>query len=299
MRWALLIGCWCAWSTCTAVSFVSLRDASDPNNRVGSAADWLIGQLPDSLWLDSNVQFIQHPLQHLQVESLEQLQARLAGKRVLVMLHGMAKTLTTAQTDFFNGLWTWKQAGGEAEVDEVLLVSWPGTAHVSIPGYLKANRLASKSGRQFHVLLEVLNASGCHVDILTHSMGSKVALRALKSGSSCEGLFLMAPSVWKWTIRPGRKWARGFSQATGMRGVYFSRGDWAFNFTAINKMGLGFNGVSLRKTDRFEQLDCSAFVNQDAYRALRKSRFRTRSNHSMYWQTPQVFDRVKLLSGHS
>lgn len=286
----LTLALFCAAVHAQAVSFLSLRNPTAPDSKVAALDDWQLGQLPDSLWIDSAESFVVNPLAHLQPETLEAFTQRLAGKRVLVLIHGMAKTLQTAQKDFFNGLWSWKQAGGE--VDEVLLVSWPGTQAVSIGGFVHANPLARRTGKAMTLLFEQLNKAGCELHVVTHSMGSKVALKALKSGSEIRGLYLMAPSVLQWSVRPGRRWARGVRAVQSVPLVFYSRSDWALNFTMLNRAGLGHNGVRISKPDWLVQIDCTQRVNQRAFQSLARSFFRVRSNHSMYWHVVPVFEEV-------
>ena len=278
-------------STSSAVILLSLRAGAEATESVAGPDDLHIFDLDDALWRDSSDAFIGNPLAHgVQIDRAA-LAQRLQNKRVLILVHGMAKELEAAQKDFFNGLWSMELSASDqtSAYDEVILISWPGTRRISVGSFVKANGLARKSGRLLGGLLKEWRAAGTKVTAVTHSMGSKVMSKALKNGGELEALHLMAPSILQWSMQPWGRWSGNQKQVKDTIAIYYSRKDWALSFTPLSKLGLGHNGTRGRTSRQIVQHDCTDTCNQNAWEALPGNRFRSRSNHSMYWQALPVW----------
>lgn len=278
-------------SSCSAVILLSLRAGAEATHTVAGPDDLHIFSMENDLWLDSNQTFITDPFAAaLQIDQAE-LTRRLENKRVLVLIHGMAKNVQSAQKDFFNGLWSLYLSthSSDAPYDEVVLVSWPGTKNVSFSGFVKANGLARKSGGLLSSVIQEWNQAGASVTAITHSMGSKVICKALKDGAKLDALHLLAPSVARWSLQPWGRWHKTFARIEGKVSVYYSRKDWALSFTAFSKIGLGYRGIGGPASRKLTQHDCTDYCNQTTWEALPRNGFRTRSNHSMYWQALPVW----------
>jgi hypothetical protein len=78
--------------------------------------------------------------------------------------------------------------------------------------------------------------------------------------------------------------------------IFHSVNDWAFNWSALQHLGMGYRGMKYNsgkvKYNKISQEDCSEAISQAVYRMLDKNAFTSRSNHSMYTQSAYVFERI-------
>jgi hypothetical protein len=81
--------------------------------------------------------------------------------------------------------------------------------------------------------------------------------------------------------------------------IFYSNGDYAFNWTPLQHLGMGYEGMKHRSSMRYDkvtQVNCDEVVNQVAYRQIDRNAFSSRSNHSYYTQCPQVFEYIQSVN---
>jgi hypothetical protein len=232
----------------------------------------------------------------------EELIATARGKRVLLMIHGMAKDWDAAAKDFFNIYQNIKGEMGD-RYDVFVAISWPGDRTLGPGPYVRANKSSKKTGNQVADELEQLAAASASLDAITHSMGSRVLAKGLKrSGVQIDNLILLAPSILKRQFEPLHRWHSMPKHVREHLVVCHSKGDWAFNWTSMQHAGMGYEGakyLSPRKHPRLTQLDCSAIINQDVYKRQPFQPFKSRSNHSFYCQNSMVFIAISNILAHA
>ncbi|MCB0571093.1 MAG: alpha/beta hydrolase [Phaeodactylibacter sp.] len=231
---------------------------------------------PQFRWLDLNTA---PDSSMLSTTDVAELIARAKGKRVLLLIHGM-NTPAVRAINYYRGVAHWVN-GPTAPYDVVFGLLWPGyqlkrsKVQASL-AFLKANPSARRSGKKFAGLLQELAGEARSLDIMTHSMGSKVALSALKKQDGMvDKLFLMAPSVGAKTLGKHRKYEASARHVRDKAVVFFSNNDPVFR--ALGKKMMGYQGMVSKKPlpeDKFLNIDCSEAV----YR------------HSAYWSSQQVFE---------
>ena len=215
-------------------------------------------------------------------------------KKVLVLIHGMAKNWGQANKDFYNLYWSSTAHLGEYDV--VIALSWPGDGHLGVAPYFFANKNTQDVAlRMGHLFQEVSSKAG-RLDFVTHSMGSKVLGYLMREHEvEASNTLLLAPSIFRKKMKKGRKWHALYSSTKEHVVVAYSNYDFAFSWTWVQHMGMGYNGMPLRKPEKYPrlvQLDCSEVINQPMYRRLPGGPFKSRSNHSMYTQSEPVFEAI-------
>jgi esterase/lipase superfamily enzyme len=123
--------------------------------------------------------------------SLAEVLRRTSGKRVLILIHGY-------RVGYENGLDAYQQIAGMVqthgiEYDVVLFFFWPGS--FLFLGFLAAGGRANQAGDALGFLLTDLRRSDVVIDIETHSLGARVACRALAKQGSIRLLILTAPAI--------------------------------------------------------------------------------------------------------
>lgn len=210
----------------------------------------------------------------------KELAAAAKGKRVLLLIHGMGTPFPRAK-NYYRQVIHWADDAGLQPYDMVIGLLWPGYQlkpswlHNSLV-FFKANPHARKSGKILSGLLAVLAHEAQSVDLLTHSMGSKVALFALKNQEEKIGnLFLMAPSIGAKNLQTNHKYGFASESVRDKIIAFFSNNDPAFN--SVGKKKMGYRGIASKKPlpeGKFLSVDCSAAIR----------------SHSGYWSSQAVFN---------
>lgn len=255
--------------------------------------------IPAALLVDSSASLLQENWKQFDPISIPELYQIIKDQRVALCIHGMAKSYTAANKDLLNNYWNLMSSASN-KYDVVVGVTWPGESHLGVGAFAQANTLAKKSGRLLGEVLEDWSGCAASLDVITHSMGSKVLLQALKGHDTrINHAFFLAPSIFRNSLRPWRKWHKE-SRSIEQLVVFHSEHDYAFSWTSIQHLGLGYKGTQkiTRKMANYYQVNCSSIVNQNGFTRLPKNRFRSRSNHSMYNQCEPVFSLInQVLSG--
>lgn len=216
------------------------------------------------------------------------------GKVIAVCIHGMAKSYAGANKDLVNNYWNLSKECADY-YDIIIGINWPGESQLGASSYFKANKQANICGGLLGQVLEQWNAKS--TDVITHSMGAKVLMRALNTSEiKFDHAFLLAPSILRNSIRPGHKWGKECKSIKTLV-AFHSQHDFAFNWSIMQHMGLGYRGTKSfkeKKMPYYYQVNCSAVINQRKFIQLPKNAFRSRSNHSMYNQSSSVF---RMISG--
>ena len=217
------------------------------------------------------------------------------GKRVLVLIHGMAKDWSIANKDFFNMYWAAQR--NLDRYDMVIGISWPGDSHIGPNSYVVANRLAKESGKFMRPFFKEITESASEVNVITHSMGSKVICWGTRGTEvQFDNIVLMAPSILRNKLKPMRRWHELFNHSTNKIIVAYSNQDLAFAWTKIQHVGMGYDGMNVRSEKRYPnlvQIDCTSTINQHVFMQLPREPFRSRSNHSSYCQSDPVFNAIQ------
>ncbi|MCB0762668.1 MAG: alpha/beta hydrolase [Flavobacteriales bacterium] len=272
--------------------FIDVRRDYFHARELCTADDLTFGQYRPSSLVDSSMALLQSDLSIVELINRKDLLDHLAGKRVLILIHGMAKDWGQANKDLCNIYWNLGKHNIQ-QYDAVVGVTWPGDDYLGISPYVTANRNALKTARRIGPVLEELSSRCQSVDLITHSMGSKVASKCLKSYDfHCRNAFFLAPSIFRGSLRPGGRWRRSLKSIDEQLLVFHSTGDWAFNWTRLQHMGMGYRGIAgriARKNSKISQIDCSAYINQEVYKRIPRNAFTSRSNHSYYTECHEVF----------
>ncbi len=201
------------------------------------------------------------------------------GKRVLLLIHGMRTPFYRAKK-YYREAVHWAGETDSPPYDMAIGLLWPGyepggsRLQVGI-AFLKANPRARKSGKKLAPLLELLAEEAQSLDVMTHSMGSKVALFALKKqDGKVDNLFLMAPSIGAKTLDKNRKYGFAGKSVRERAIVFYSRHDPAFQ--SIGRKMMGHRGIVSKNP-----LPEEKYVNVDCSEAIRW--------HSAYWGSQLVF----------
>jgi esterase/lipase superfamily enzyme len=125
------------------------------------------------------------------------LALQMQGKHVLILIHGFRNPLQNVATSYqriLKGLIDAKLMGAGG-YDLVLGFTWPG---FETPlGFFPAIPFANRSAEFFRDLLELASRNARTVDVQTHSLGARVALQALATGTTgfVDNLLLTAAAV--------------------------------------------------------------------------------------------------------
>jgi hypothetical protein len=260
-----------------------------------------IARVPADLLNDSSRVLLQESWTHLQASNTEELSQNIKGKRIAICIHGMAKSYGAASKDLLNNYWNLRKAS-PGYYDIIIGVTWPGGSHLGGGPFFRANRTSKRAGALFAPLLAQLENNAQNVDVITHSMGSKILMQALKKSSvQIDHAFLLAPSIFRNSLQPWRKWGTEGRQIEQIV-AFHSEHDYAFSWTSIQHLGLGYRGTRRPETRAFTnyfQVNCSSVINQSEYARLEKGPFKSRSNHSMYNQSVPVFRMINsVLQGN-
>ncbi len=204
---------------------------------------------------------------------LADLKAQARDQHVCVMVHGFNNTLPAilkAYGELQAGL---ARAGlsGPKGYGLVVGFAWPGWT--SGLGYIPAIRSANHSGPQLRQLVNDLRSVALSVDIQTHSLGARVALRALAGPEPVfvDNLLLSAPAVDHDVLEPRQPFHRALATCNRCL-VYHSRHDSVLrgiyrlgDIPGLMKKSLGMGGprdkkTTLEKCPNVYVVDCAACV---------------------------------------
>ena len=254
---------------------------------------------------DSNINFAKEnqyrnytnpnsPTAHQDID-LERLRKAAAGKHVCVLVHGFNNPIENVTKSYWELVTGLDQPGlnGPTGYGLVIGFTWPGSRTAA--GYFGAVPKAMKSAPYLRDLVNALRTTAMTVDVQTHSLGARVALKALADPKKVfvDNLLLTAPAVDNNILEPGETFAESPS-ACNRCFVYFSRKDpvlagsfWIGDMLDGIHPALGLNGpkdqkITQEKTPNVYVVDCSRRV----------------TSHGGYRQTPQYFEHWKeVLSG--
>ncbi len=138
------------------------------------------------------------PLLNWPVDAAEFLR-RVAGERLLVVVHGFnvsaGDVLAEAEVVHRH-----VQRHLSGVYDRLVMFAWPGGG--SQRDYFAAKQRAGEAGNRLGVWLRRLAERGARVDLLTHSMGARLAHAALSAASPSvriRSFFALAPAV-EWDV---------------------------------------------------------------------------------------------------
>jgi esterase/lipase superfamily enzyme len=190
------------------------------------------------------------------------------NKHVCVLVHGFNNPIANVAKSY------WELVTGvqtKAAYGLVVGFTWPGSRTPA--GYFGAVPKANRSAPFLRDLINALRPVALSVDVQTHSLGARVALKALADPAKVfvDNLMLTAPAVDHHCLEPGA--AFGGSVASCNRCfVYFSKNDpvlksgfWVGDVVGGIHAALGLKGprskaVTLEKTPNVYVVDCSARV---------------------------------------
>jgi esterase/lipase superfamily enzyme len=165
-------------------------------------------------------------LEQFDTLSAGELAAEVAGKHVLVLVHGFRNPLPNVARSYADveaGLARNGLAGGGA-YGAVIGFGWPGfqTAAGFFPAVPSANRSAS----HLRGLLRILGANATTVDVETHSLGARVGLQAIAFAGEVwvDNLLLTAPAVDDESLEPKQEFNGSLASCRRCL-VYHSAGD--------------------------------------------------------------------------
>lgn len=194
------------------------------------------------------------------------------GKNTLVIIHGMGISYSKVKKHYDRVLHWTQEEDDPIPYDIVIGVTWPGLelkpSKLSFGVvFLESNPKARRSGKKLAALLDTLSQTAASMDILTHSMGSKVLLEAMKEKRfSVDRLFLMAPSIDAKVFQENRKYGFVSGAVRDEVVVLYSRNDPAFRFFGEKKMGyLGAVSKKPFPEGKFLNWDLSAEVRSHSY----------------------------------
>jgi len=254
---------------------------------------------------ESNIHFSKVPLyrnytnpashKEFQEITIDPILAAATGKHVCLLVHGFNNPIENVAKSYWALVSGLDKPGlnGVGGYGLVVGFTWPGS-RTGI-GYFGAPRKADKAASDFLDLINALRAVAMTVDVQTHSLGARVALRALeKPGKTfVSNLMMAAPAVDDNILEPRESF---FDSTISCERciVYHSKEDSvlktfpipdAFDgiHGALGRKGPRRKAITLEKTPNVYVVDCTA---------------RVKKEHGGYRKTPQYFEHWKVvLSG--
>jgi hypothetical protein len=280
---------------------LNLRANLFNTTEVCQSGDEFYGQFNLSMVNDSSSVLLHNNEAAFSTLTLDEWNARIEGKRVLFVVHGMAKGWSEANKDLCNVYWSLQQYTTDL-YDVVIGVSWPGDSYLGISPYFRANRQSLKAAKLMGPIANNIEDRAQSLDIMTHSMGSKVMSKMIKNDKvHFDHAYLLAPSILRNSMKPLKRWRKTISHIDERLFIFHSNGDWAFNWTAMQHLGLGYQGMRARNTKRYvrlTQVNCDQVINQKVYSHIDRNSFSSRSNHSYYTQCPEVFHYIQSVANN-
>ncbi len=151
--------------------------------------------------------------------TLERLALSLAKHNVCILVHGY-------RVDFDSAVAAYARIENMAKAEGLdytfIGYLWPGS--VIAAGFFAAISRATKSGFQLADLIWGLNDAGCKPSVETHSLGARVALKALALGADVKDVILTAPAVDDGSLALNAEFYRSLAHARRV-GVFYSAND--------------------------------------------------------------------------
>ena len=165
-------------------------------------------------------------LEQFDTLSAGELAAEVAGKHVLVLVHGFRNPLPNVARSYADveaGLARNGLVGGGA-YGAVIGFAWPGFQTPA--GFFPAVPSANRSASHLRGLLRILGANATTVDVETHSLGARVGLQAIAFAGEVwvDNLLLTAPAVDDESIEPKQEFNGSLASCRRCL-VYHSSGD--------------------------------------------------------------------------
>jgi esterase/lipase superfamily enzyme len=193
----------------------------------------------------------------------------ITGQRLLLLVHGYhnkRENILGGYTMIDGTMQVRNLVGSGARAyHQVIGIAWPGG--FTKPSYPLAKLRANALGDSVFARLKKVVEAAKAVDIMTHSLGARVILKALQNAApgseTVRNLFLTAPAVDNESIQQGEKFFIS-TQACRKVYVFHSKNDnvlkLAFPLMDFDK-ALGLNGPNAKKVGSNVQLvDCSDAV---------------------------------------
>lgn len=168
---------------------ISTRDKFTDPDKFSQASHYLAKELNGDPW-DHN--FIENG----------ELMVRLAAERILLLVHGYNN-----EFDEMADAYATVAAKASGMYDMVLGFSWPGGDR----GYewLSAKSRANAAALRLRKFLEDISEHVSAIDIMSHSLGGRVTLRALRGCSAqIRNYYATAPAVDNEALEPGEEFSR-------------------------------------------------------------------------------------------
>ncbi|MEM7208791.1 MAG: alpha/beta hydrolase [Pseudomonadota bacterium] len=202
-------------------------------------------------------------VEHLSKESL---QSELKNKRVLLLVHGYNNEHDEV-SDAYEIIQQNVDQFLSAHYDLVVGYSWPGGDHAL--EWWSANRRANAVARRLRHLLKMINSVCDTLDVMSHSLGARVVLKALKESNSriCNFHFCTAGAVDNEVLEPDEEFHQAL-KACNKTFVFHSNKDGVLSVTyraAQWDRALGHTGPEDRKfvddeTDQVHVANCKNVV---------------------------------------
>jgi esterase/lipase superfamily enzyme len=217
------------------------------------------------------------------------------NKHVLILVHGFNNPIENVTKAYWELVSALDQPGLNGPTGYGLIVgfTWPGARTPF--GYFGAGPKATRSAPFLRELINALRPVALSVDVETHSLGARVALKALVEPKKTfvDNLLLTAPAIDNNILEPNETFFDSVSSCNRCF-VYFSKKDpvlkggfWIGDILDGIHSALGLRGprskaITLDKTPNVYVVDCTARV----------------SSHGGYRKTSQFYEHWKeVLSG--
>lgn len=225
----------------------------------------------------------------------ESILAAAANKHVCVLVHGFNNPIENVTKSYWELVSGLDQPGlnGPGNYGLVVGFAWPGSKTAF--GYFGAVPKATRSAPFLRELVNALRTAALSVDVQTHSLGARVALKALADPKKTfvDNLMLTAPAIDNNILEPGETFSDSLPSCNRCF-VYHSKKDpvlkggfWIGDVLDGIHGALGLKGprnktITLEQTPNAYVVDCTARV----------------SSHGGYRKTATYFDHWKeVLSG--
>lgn len=238
-----------------------------------------------------------NPGSHTQFKDvgLETILKAAANKHVCVLVHGFNNPIENVTKSYWELVKGLDEEGLSGPTGYGLIVgfTWPGSR--TALGYFGAVPKATRSAPFLRDLLNALRGTALSVDVQTHSLGARVALKALADPKKTfvDNLMLTAPAVDNDILEPGKTFFDSVSSCNRCFAYYSKKdpvlkgGFWIGDVLDGVHAALGLKGprnkkITLDKTPNVYAVDCTARV----------------TTHGGYRQTSRYYGHWKdVLSG--
>lgn len=161
---------------------------------------------------------------------VDELANEVSGKNVLILVHGYNNEQFEVY-DAYHVIEKKLQAHTPGTYDVVIGYSWPGGDHGL--EWWKSKSRANSVARMFRFLIEELSQSAQGLDVMSHSLGARVTLKALKESvknNVVRNYFCTAPAVDNESLERGEEFFDAVSSCQRLF-VFHSAKDGVLRFT--------------------------------------------------------------------